>query len=246
MISIYLTTGYPDLDASLDLARAALAGGAEMLEIGVPFSDPLADGPTIQASSHRALENGVTLADCLELVRNLRADSDAVLLLMGYANPFLASGWDVVAEGARSAGADGFIVPDLPPEEAGEAFTALSKRDLDLIYMLAPTSDDSRLETIAGVARGFIYCVALTGTTGARSEMDVDLRPFLERVRARTDLPLVVGFGISCGEHIAKLRGLADGAIVGSAFVQLAGEAGCDDRAEAAKTFVRRLVAASR
>ncbi len=246
VVSIYLTIGHPDLNASMDLARAALAGGAEMLEIGVPFSDPLADGPTIQASSHRALENGVTLADCLGLVRILRKESDAPMLLMGYANPFLASGWDNVAEDARSAGADGLIVPDLPPEEAGDALEALGVRDLALIQMLAPTSDASRLDTATGLARGFIYCVALTGTTGARAEMGADLGSFLNRVRARTDVPLVVGFGISSGEHVARLRGLADGAIVGSAFVRLAGETDPKDRAAAAEEFVRGLVSASR
>lgn len=246
VVSIYLTVGFPDLDASLELARAALAGGAEFLEIGVPFSDPLADGPTIQASSHAALEGGVILSDCLELVRTLRAESDAALLLMGYANPFLASGWDNVAENARSAGADGLIIPDLPPEEAGDALAALTGRELALIQMLAPTSDESRLDIVTARAEGFIYCVALTGTTGARSEMNADLRPFLERVRARTDVPLVVGFGISTGEHVARLRGLADGVIVGSAFVRLAGEAGPDSRAAAAEVFVRDLVAAAR
>ena len=246
VVSIYLTTGHPDLDASLELARAALAGGAEMLEIGVPFSDPLVDGPVVQASSHTALENGVTLADCLQLVRTLRAASDAPMLLMGSTNPFLASGWDNVAEDARSAGAAGLIVPDLPPEEAGEAMAALGERDLALIYMLAPTSDESRLDLVTGLARGFIYCVALTGTTGARKEMDAGLGPFLERVRARTEVPLVVGFGISTGEHIARLRGMADGAIIGSAFVRLAGETDPNDRAAVVEEYVRGLVAASR
>lgn len=246
VVSIYLTTGHPDLDASLELARAALAGGAEMLEIGVPFSDPLVDGPVIQASSHMGLQNGVTLADCLQLIRTLRAESDAPMLLMGSSNPFLASGWDNVAEDAQSAGADGLIVPDLPPDESGEVVVALEKRDLNLIQMLAPTSDESRVEMITGLAQGFIYCVALTGTTGARTEMDAGLQPFLERVRARTEVPLVVGFGISSGEHVARLRGLADGVIIGSAFVRLAGETDPNDRAAAAEEYVRGLVAASR
>lgn len=246
VVSIYLTAGHPDLEASLELARAALAAGAEMLEIGVPFSDPLADGPTIQASSHQALENGTTLADCLELVRTLRAESEAALLLMGYVNPFLARGWDDVAESARTAGVDGIIVPDLPPEEAGDALAALEPRGLDLINMLAPTSSANRLDFVTDRATGFIYCVALTGTTGARTEMDAELPSFLARVRDRTDVPLVVGFGISTGEHVARLRGLADGVIIGSAFVRLAGETDPSDRAATAAEFVRGLVAAAR
>jgi tryptophan synthase alpha chain len=246
IVSIYLTVGFPSLDASLELARAALAGGAELLEIGVPFSDPLADGPTIQASSHKALEGGVTLQHALELCRVLRTESDAGLLLMGYANPFLAQGWSRLAEDAQAVGIDGIIVPDLPPEEAGEAIEALAASGLLFIHMLAPTSDTFRLDLVARQAAGFIYCVSLTGTTGARTEIDADLQPFLERVRARTDVPLVVGFGISTGEHVARLRGLADGVIVGSAFLQLAEISDVNRRLLAAEGFVRGLVTSSR
>jgi len=246
VVSIYLTVGHPDLDASLEFARAALAGGAEILEIGVPFSDPLADGPTIQAASFAALECGVTLDDCLDLVRTLRAESEAGLLLMGYVNPFLAAGWEQLAADAGAAGADGFIIPDLPPEEAGEALAAFAGHDLTLIPMLAPTSSAARLDLGTRQAAGFIYCVALTGTTGVRSEMDADLGGFLQRVRERTGVPLVVGFGISTVEHVTRLRGIADGFIVGSAFVRLAAETGPARRAEAAEEFVRGLAAAAR
>jgi tryptophan synthase alpha chain len=246
VVSIYLTVGHPDPGASLELARAALAGGAEILEIGVPFSDPLADGPTIQAASFAALEGGVTLSDCLDLVRTLRAESDAALLLMGYVNPFLAAGWERLAADAGVAGADGFIIPDLPPEEAGAAQAAFAGHDLTLIPMLAPTSSAARLDLGTRKAAGFIYCVALTGTTGARTEMDADLQPFLARVRARTEVPLVVGFGISTPEHVARLRGIADGFIVGSAFVRLAAETDPAGRAAAAAEFVRGLAAAAR
>lgn len=241
-----MTVGHPDPDTSLELARAALAGGAEILEIGVPFSDPLAEGPVIQASSFEALENGTTLADCLDLVRTLRAESDAALLLMGYVNPFLAAGLERLAADAGAAGADGFIIPDLPPEEAGAAQAAFADHDLTLIPMLAPTSSAPRLDLVTSQAAGFIYCVALTGTTGVRTELDADLRPFLARVRARTDVPLVVGFGISTPDHVAGLRGIADGFIVGSAFVRLAAETDPTGRAAAAVEFVRGLAAAAR
>jgi tryptophan synthase alpha chain len=244
--SIYLMVGHPDPGASLELARGALDGGAEVLEIGVPFSDPLADGPTIQAASFEALENGVTLNDCLDLVRTLRAESDAALLLMGYVNPFLAAGWDRLARDAREAGADGFIIPDLPPEEAGAAQAAFAEYGLSLIPMLAPTSSAARLDLGTRQAAGFIYCVALTGTTGVRTEMDADLGAFLQRVRDRSDVPLVVGFGISTPAHVTRLRGIADGFIVGSAFVRLAAETDPSERAAAAAEFARGLAAAAR
>ena len=245
-LNVFLTIGYPSLDASYDLARAALAGGADVLELGVPFSDPIAEGPTIQHSSQIALENGVNLGDCLEFAARLRADSDAGLILMGYANPFLAFGIEPLADAVSAAGVDGIIAADLPPEEAGPLNEALEGRGAALVQFLAPTTDPERAARVLAGGSGFIYVVSLTGVTGARQNMDVGLATFLRRARSLTDRPLAVGFGISSPEHVRGLHGLADGAIVGSAFVSICGLDDPGQRLARAQEFVTRLSEAAR
>lgn len=216
----YVTVGFPERESTVEVVPALEAAGAALFELGVPFSDPLADGATVQRSAQRALANGVTLADCLATVRAVRARAvRAPLLLMGYYNPLLRYGVGRACADLAAAGGDGWIIPDMPPEEADELQAAAAAHGLDLIMMVAPTTPDERIAQIAARATGFIYVVSLTGVTGARQSMAANLGELLARVRRHTDLPLVVGFGISTAAHVAEVAKLADGAIVGSALI---------------------------
>ena len=236
----YFTLGYPDRATSLDVI-AAIAADSDLLELGVPFSDPLADGPTIQHSTQVSLEQGTTLAGCLEMVSELR-DRGVVtpILLFGYYNPFLAYGLDALAREARDAGAQGFIVPDLPPEEAGEIEAAADRAGVAYVHFLAPTSSARRVDAVTSRARGFIYLVSVTGVTGARQTMAAGLAEFIERVRERTTTPLAVGFGISTPNQAATIGRMADGVIVGSALINAVNNAD-DDKSRAAASFVHSL-----
>ena len=236
----YLTVGYPDIETTLRLVPALAASGADMVELGMPFSDPLADGATIQRASHHALQQGVTPAVCLEVVKQLRARGLAIpLLLMGYYNPILAYGIDEFARDAAGAGADGLIGVDLPPEEAIEVQAAGADRGLDLIYLLAPTSSDERIALVAAQATGFIYCVSLTGVTGARGQLPSGLPQFLARVRRYTSLPLAVGFGISKREHLKAVAGLGvEAAVIGSAIIDVIDRAPAAEREERVREYV--------
>ncbi len=237
----YFTLGFPTRATSLDVVEA-IAPFCDLIELGVPFSDPLADGPTIQRSTQIALENGTTTADCLAMVRELRQRGvENPFMLMGYYNPILAYGIKAYVQDAAAAGADGFIVPDLPPEEADEFEQAAQEAGLVLIHFLAPTSNPGRITNVAKRAQGFIYLVSLTGVTGARSQVQADLGEFVARVRQEAQVPLAVGFGIGNPEQAAKVGSLADGVIVGSALVNAADKA--DNKAEAAGAFVASLQA---
>jgi len=219
----YLTVGYPSLDATRRLVPLLASEGADLIELGVPFSDPMADGATVQRASHAALEQGVTLSDCLCVAAEVRRSHDVPLIMMGYYNPIFRYGLGRFAAECAASGVDGLIIPDLPPEEAGELKGECDKAGIDLIFLVAPTSTDDRLARVARMASGFVYCVSLTGVTGARAEMSNDLGEMIARVRRHTHLPLVVGFGISKPEHVAQVvRGAgADGAVVGSALLNL-------------------------
>ncbi|MCO6453087.1 MAG: tryptophan synthase subunit alpha [Caldilineales bacterium] len=220
----YLAVGHPDLPASLDLFQILADSGADLIEVGVPFSDPLADGPTVQAATQKALANGVTTADCLLAVRSLRARGVATpMLLMGYINPILAYGLDKFVAAAADAGADGFIIPDLPPDEAAEMEAACRENGMALVFLVAPTSTPERLALAAAHSSGFLYLVSVTGVTGARADLPPGLTDFVARVRAHTGLPLAVGFGISTPAHAAAVAEIADGVVVGSALVRQAG-----------------------
>ena len=236
----YLTVGYPDVESTLRLVPALAAGGADMVELGVPFSDPLADGATIQRASHHALGQGVTVAVCLDVLRRLRQGGLAIpLLLMGYYNPILAYGIDEFARDAADAGADGLIVVDLPPEEAVGVRAACAGRGLDLIYLLAPTSSDERIARVVGQASGFVYCVSLAGVTGARGDLSPGLAEFLARVRRHTSLPLAVGFGISRAEHVQAVARLgAEAAVIGSAIIDLIDRTPAGEREEKVRKYV--------
>ena len=238
----YSPAGFPNLPISEEIMLGLVAGGADLIEIGVPFSDPLADGPTVQRASQVALGNGVRLADCLELVQRLRTVHGVTipLLLMGYYNPILQYGVETFARDAAAVGLDGVIVPDLPVEESDELSSACDAHRRDLIFMMAPTSTSERIEQIAARASGFIYCVSLTGVTGSRSELP-DLRPYLERIRQRTPLPLVIGFGVSSPEHVRHVAALADGVAVGSALINALERASPAEMPAAARSFVEWL-----
>ncbi len=219
----YTTGGYPGMHECRHVMESFISGGADMIELGVPFSDPLADGPVVQASSQRALEQGVTPDDVLTLASEFSARIPIVLMV--YYNCVFAYGQDRFIEAAAAAGVNGLIVPDLPVDEATEFMVSCRERGVDPILLVAPTSPDDRIDLIAENASGFIYCVSVTGVTGARTSLSDQLPAFLERVRARTRVPLAVGFGVSTPEHAAEVARHADGVIIGSRLISLVSDA---------------------
>ena len=216
----YAVGGFPDPTSCLAVLRAYLKGGAELMEIGIPFSDPLADGPVIQGASQVALRQGVRPADVLALAAEATREGAKVVLLT-YLNTVLAFGTDRFFTRCRECGVLGVVVPDLPVEEAGGLQATARERGVDVILLAAPTSTDARLARIAAAASGFIYCVSTTGVTGARAELRRDLPRFVARLREHTDLPLAVGFGVSTPEQADEVAGYADGVIIGSALVDI-------------------------
>lgn len=233
----YFPIGYPDYEASLDAIQVMAEVGADGFEIGVPFSDPLADGPTVQAATQIALENGMTVKKVLDGMRELRGRGvTQPMLLMSYLNPLIAYGIEQIVMDAKEAGADGFIVPDLPPEEAAMFAEYCEREGLALVFFLAPTSNTERIKLVGKQAKGFIYVVSLTGITGERKDLASGLNEFIARIRAETDVPLVLGFGISTPEHARMMNGLVNGFIVGSAIVR-AGKAGTDTVRDLAKSL---------
>lgn len=241
----FVTAGYPTMAQCERLIPALVEGGADIIEIGIPFSDPLADGATVQRASQVALANGTTLDDCFALARRVRAGGVAVpLVFMGYTNPFYQYGIERLARDAAEAGVDGFIIPDLPVEESDEWVEALRRHGRDLIFLIAPTSTDARIAEVAKRAGGFVYCVSLTGVTGARDQLAAGLAAYIARVRAHTDLPLAIGFGISRPEHVDEIRHLADGVIVASALINHLDTKPEAEQPTAVRDFLRWLVGA--
>lgn len=218
-IVAYITAGDPSLDSTLKFVLALAGAGADVIELGVPFSDPLADGPTIQRASERALKSGTTLAGVLDLVRRIRQSSQVPLVLFSYYNPILQMGLEKFGNAAATAGADGVLATDLTPEESEEYRRILTAHGLDTIFLGAPTSTDERLAKIAACSSGFLYLISRTGVTGAKDALPDDLPALLRRARSVTQLPIAVGFGISLPGHVSVLGGLADAAVVGSALV---------------------------
>jgi tryptophan synthase alpha chain len=218
-IVAYITAGDPSLDATHKFFLALAEAGADVIELGIPFSDPLADGPTIQRASERALKVHTTLAQVIDLVREIRKSSEVPIVLFSYYNPVLQMGLEKFASAAASAGADGALITDLTPEESEDYRRVLAAHHLDTIFLGAPTSTDERLAKIAAVSSGFLYLISRTGVTGAKDALPDDLPALLRRARKVTQLPIAVGFGISLPGHVSVLGGLADAAVIGSALV---------------------------
>jgi tryptophan synthase alpha chain len=217
----YLTAGDPSLDRTAGLALALERGGVDLVELGVPFSDPIADGPVIQRAAERALRAGTSLRKVLEVAAEIRRSSEVPLLLFTYMNPVLRYGLEALARDAAAVGIDGVLLTDLSVEEAGVHVEAMRRHGLDTVFLAAPTSTERRLRLIAKYSTGFVYLVSRTGVTGERDSLSGSVAPLVEAVRRVTDLPLAVGFGISRPEHVAAVGRLADAVVVGSAFVRL-------------------------
>jgi tryptophan synthase alpha chain len=230
----FITAGDPSLAVSESIALALAGAGVDVIELGVPFSDPLADGPVIQRSSERALRAGTTLGGVLELAARIRQKSDVSLVLFSYYNPVLQMGLDRFAERAAAAGIDGVLITDMTPEESGDYRRAARAHGLDTVFLAAPTSPDERLKRIAEVSTGFLYVVSRTGVTGTKDSLPEDLPALVRRVRSVTSLPLAIGFGISLPGQVSVLGGLADAAVVGSALVQEVERAATPEAAVAA------------
>jgi tryptophan synthase alpha chain len=236
----FVTAGDPDLATTAELVIAMAEAGADAIELGVPFSDPIADGPTIQRASERALAGGTTLRRILALVKQLRPQVEIPLLLMGYANPFYALGPEGFAAEAAASGVDGVICPDLPPEEGADLYGALEKAGVDAVLLAAPTTTPKRLALLVERTRGFLYCVSLTGVTGARSAVAQGVETSVRAAKALRDIPVCVGFGVSTPAHAADIGRYADGVVVGGAVVDRIERAKSRD---AAVTDVARFVA---
>ncbi len=239
----YITAGDPTLSRTIELVKGFDAAGADIIELGIPFSDPLADGKTNQEAAERALAHDVSLADVLECVKELRITCDIPLLFFTYVNPVLQYGYEKFAQDASAAGVDGVLALDMPPEEADELSRALENAGVRMIYLIAPTSTDERIKMIASRASGFIYYVSRTGVTGEQSNVAHDVAEHVDAVRQHTGLPVAVGFGISTPAHVAEVARFADGVVVGSAIVRRIGAGGdTDAMVEEVTSFVKELV----
>jgi tryptophan synthase alpha chain len=218
---VYVTAGHPSIPLCRQVLAAVAEGGADLLELGIPFSDPMADGPTIQRSSQRALEAGTTMEGVFSLAREFRRISSIPLVLFTYYNPVFVYGGEKFAQRAASEGVDGVLVVDLPPEEAGELTPHLRRHGLDFIHLVTPTTGPERLASIARCATGFLYYITVTGVTGARESLERDVGPALQRIRAVSPVPVCAGFGISSPDHVREVCRYADGVVVGSALIDL-------------------------
>jgi tryptophan synthase alpha chain len=240
----YIMAGDPDLDTTLALMRAAADVGADLIELGVPFSDPMADGPVLQRSAERALARGTMLPGVLEVLSRFRSTTDVPVILFGYANPFLRYGPDALARDAAASGADGVLCVDLPPEEADELAGSLEAAGLDMIFLLAPTSDEARIARVAARARGFVYYVSITGTTGAAAPDSAEVAAMVRTVKERTSLPVGVGFGITTPEQAAEVARIADAVVVGSAVMRLVAAHAGEELLPSVREFFQRMAAA--
>jgi len=242
----YAVAGHPTVEGCAASLDAIAAAGADVIEIGIPFSDPLADGPVIQAASQRALQNEMTPTGVLELVAAFRRTHQTPVVLMTCYNPIYQYGVARFAEDCATVGVDGAIVTDLPPEEAQEWVEAARANAIDTVFLLAPTSSPARMKAVADLATGFVYCISRLGVTGARREIPADLSDLVSRIRAQTPKPIAVGFGLSRPEHVAQVCGIADGAVIGSALVALMEQAEGAALPQTVGRFVEELKAATR
>jgi tryptophan synthase alpha chain len=239
----YVTAGDPDLERSALALQAIAAAGADVIEVGVPFSDPLADGPAIQRATERALAAGTTLSRALDLVARIKPGVTAPIVLFSYVNPVIRLGVEAFVNRAADAGVDGVLLLDLPIEESESMRSALDRRGIDQIFLVSPTTTDARLAEAARLGRGFLYAISRLGVTGARAQVAASAAPLVARIRAKTGLPVALGFGISTAEHVRLVWSFADAAVVGSALVDIIGAAGQNggNPAKAAGSFVRML-----
>lgn len=239
---VYLTAGDPDLPTTREIALAAIDAGADVLELGVPFSDPLADGPVIQRASERAVKNGTKLSDVLALAADLRHQRpEAGLIIFSYFNPVLRFGLERFCAEAQKAGIDGVLITDMIVEEADEYLTCLHRHNLAPVFLAAPTSPDDRLERIAQVSRGFVYAISRTGITGTQQTVATDAEQLVKRLRQFTDLPVAVGFGVSNADHFATVGGFADAAVIGSAIVALIEQSTREEAPYSIARFIKGL-----
>ena len=242
----YITCGDPDLATSRDVILAAIRAGADVIELGVPFSDPVADGPVIQRASERALKHHTSLADVLDLSRDIRRQApETGLLIFSYLNPLVRMGLETFAATAKAAGIDGVLATDLPVEEATDYLATMRKYDLDTVFLAAPTSPDERIKTICEVSRGFVYAVSRTGVTGTRDALAADASGLVRRIKQCTKLPVAVGFGISNAQQFAEVTSFADAAVVGSGIVQVIENSG-RNAPQAVYDFITGLLSGSR
>jgi tryptophan synthase alpha subunit len=240
---MFITSGYPQLGSTVPLLKAISGAGADVIELGMPFSDPLAEGPTIQKSSHAALQAGTTPETCMKAVREARAAGvKTPILFMGYYNPVLAMGLEEFCRRSADAGVDGLIMPDLPTPEAGPLQESCDRHGLALVPLLALTSTDASIAAACKHAAGFIYCVSVLGVTGARAQVNERVKGLVKRVRANTSLPVAIGFGISTAEHVAEVAAYADGAVVGSALVNAIADGPVASAPQRAERYVKSLV----
>ncbi|MCH9016501.1 MAG: tryptophan synthase subunit alpha [Chloroflexi bacterium] len=243
---VFVTAGFPDMEATLELVPALVAAGADAVELGVPFSDPLAEGPVIQESSFRALQNGTSLEDCLNAAETLREQiPDTPLILMGYYNPIHTYGLVKFTQRCHQAGVDGLIAVDLPGFEAAPLMAECRTRDISMIPLLAPTSTDGSIQDACAGASGFIYCISVTGVTGVRDQVSGRSFELLDRVKAHTNLPLAVGFGISNRAHVEAVGKTAEAAVVGSALIKVMLESPREELVERTSRFVAELAGVS-
>ncbi len=244
----FITAGDPDYNTTGKLLKCLVDSGADIIELGIPFSDPMADGPTIQAASQRALKNdNFSIHNVLEQVKNLRSYSSVPVILFGYYNPFYHYGVERIARDAADAGVDGFLIVDLPPEEASFMKRAAEQYGLDIIFLLAPTSDVHRISLVAGNASGFVYFVSVTGVTGARASLDKELASYIDRIKKHIHLPVGIGFGISTPDHVKEVSEIADAVIVGSAIIKtMEAHLGSPDMLDKVGSFTASLKAATR
>ncbi|MBT4126197.1 MAG: tryptophan synthase subunit alpha [Chloroflexi bacterium] len=238
----YVTVGFPELGLTTDIVRSLVDNGADVIELGVPFSDPLGDGPTIQASGHRALQNGVTPETCIETVKDIRAAGiDVPLIFMGYYNTILNMGIDEFCNAVADAGLDGIIAADLPAAEAGPLQDACDRTGLALVPLIAITSTDDAIEYACKRAKGFVYCISVLGVTGARTTMSTRVEGLATNVRKFTDLPIAIGFGISTPEHVAEVAKFSDGAVVGSQVINTLADGDPEEAAERVGAYIKSL-----
>ncbi|MEZ4742807.1 MAG: tryptophan synthase subunit alpha [Bdellovibrionota bacterium] len=238
----FLTLGFPNIKECFDLIKTMSQSGADLIELGVPFSDPLADGPTIQEASQIALKNGMTVKKAIEIVKQLRSEGVSTpILLMGYANPFLAYGIENLARDLKAAKVDGLIIPDLPPNDSEEWLKYLSPQEIDLIFFLSPTTSKERMQTIIDKASGFIYGISVTGVTGARERLPDTIKTFIEDIKERTETPLCIGFGLSKADHIKEVSQIADGAIMASSIINTLAQTSAENRNETLSKLIKEM-----